>query len=320
MATPGRLLVMGAGSVGCYLGGALQAAGAAVDFVGRPNWIAELRRHGLRLSDLDGGQRQLPASDLRLHEQIPPGCAPALVLLCVKTGATEAAAAELAAALPDGTLVISMQNGLGNAQAAARVAPGLVCLPGMVPFNLARLAPGQVHRGTTGQLAAQDHPTLRDWLPVFRRAGLPLALWPDLRPLQWGKLLLNLNNPVNALSGLPLRAQLLDPVHRSAFADLMEEALGLMRQAGIRPARLTPLPWSWVPRLLRLPTPLFRLAAARMLRIDAQARSSMADDLAAGRSTEIDALCGEVMRLAIWLDAQAPRNAAMLARIRAATG
>ena len=72
-----------------------------------------------------------------------------------------------------------------------------------------------------------------------------------------------------------------------------------------------------VPPLLRLPTPLFKLVAARMLRIDPQARSSMADDLALGRATEIDALCGEVVRLAESLDQQAPLNARMVALVEA---
>jgi 2-dehydropantoate 2-reductase len=69
--------------------------------------------------------------------------------------------------------------------------------------------------------------------------------------------------------------------------------------------------------VLRLPTPLFRRIAARMLRIDPQARSSMADDLALGRATEIDALSGEVVRLAASLGVRAPLNEAMVARIQA---
>ena len=63
--------------------------------------------------------------------------------------------------------------------------------------------------------------------------------------------------------------------------------------------------------VLRLPDWLFRIVAARMLRIDAKARSSMADDLALGRRTEIDALSGEVVRLAREHDLEAPRNARM---------
>jgi 2-dehydropantoate 2-reductase len=182
----------------------------------------------------------------------------------------------------------------------------------MVPFNVAELPRSCFHRGTEGALAAQDDPALQPWVETFRRAGLPLKLHADLRAVQWGKLLLNLNNPVNALSGRPLREQLLDRDYRRCTAALVDEALAALRAAGIAPARVTPAPPQWLPRLLRLPTPLFRLLAARMLRIDAQARSSMADDLRLKRRTEVDALCGEVARLARQHGVAAPISARMV--------
>ena len=194
---------MGAGAIGCYLGGRLHAAGVPVTWVGRPHALSHLQRLGLTLSDLHGARQQIPASALRLHDGIPAQAAPALVLLCVKSAATASAAAQLQAHLPAGTPVLSMQNGLVNAPTAQAAAPKLQVVPGMVPYNVAELAPGHFHRGTDGILAAQEHPTLRAWLPWFQRAGLPLRLHADLRAVQWGKLLLNLNNPVNALSGQP---------------------------------------------------------------------------------------------------------------------
>jgi 2-dehydropantoate 2-reductase len=311
------VLIMGAGSVGCYVGGCLQAAGVPVAFVGRPRMLDGLRQHGLRVTDRDGADRRIPADTLRLHERVPVASAPGLVLLCVKSPATAAAATELAERLPLGTVVLSLQNGLRNAELASAAAPGLRLVPGMVPYNIAELAPGHVHRGTNGHLAAQHDPTLAAWAPRFAAAGIPLDLHTDLLPRQWGKLLLNLNNPVNALSGLPLLAQLLDAGHRRQFAALMQEALGVLNAAGIHPAQLTSLPWPWLVRVLRLPTPLFRVIAARMLRVDKLARSSMADDLALGRPTEIDALSGEVVRLAQSLGGRAPLNEAIAARVRA---
>lgn len=311
------MLVMGAGAIGCYLGGRLQAAGVPVVFVGRPRVLAALRAHGLTLSDLDGGHQHLPADTLSLHERVPAGLAPSLVLLAVKSGATAEAAALLGAALPGGTPVVSMQNGLSNAAVGRQAAPGLRWLAGMVPYNVAELAPGRYHRGTTGALAAQDDPALRSRLADFERAGLPLQLHADLRAVQWGKLLLNLNNPVNALSGKPLREQLMDRGYRQCLAALQSEALALLDGAGIVPAQVAALPPHRVPTLLRLPTPVFELIAARMLRIDPQARSSMADDLAQGRTTEIDALCGEVVRLAESQGREAPINARMLALVQA---
>jgi 2-dehydropantoate 2-reductase len=304
----GSALVMGAGSVGCWIGGCLQAAGIAVTFVGRPRTVDALRLHGLTLSDLDGGSRRLEGAALDLHAAIPAAAAPSLVLLCVKSGATTEAAAQLAAALPAGTPVVSMQNGISNAALAQAHAPALAVLPGMVPFNVVELSPGQLHRGTTGTLAAQDHPLLRAWQPAFAAAGVALDLHADLAPLQWGKLLLNLNNPVNALSGLPLRAQLLQRDYRVCMAALIDEALRALRAAGIAPARLTPLPAAALPTMLRLPTPVFRVLASRMLRIDAKARTSMAEDLIRGRPTEVDALCGEAARLAERHGIAAPVN------------
>lgn len=311
------VLVMGAGSIGCWLGGRLQAAGATVHLVGRPRMLQALAANGLTLTDRDGGHTQLPAGSLHLHTGVPAGLQPSLVLLCVKSGATAAAAAELAAALPAGTLVLSMQNGISNADVAQAAAPGLVLLRGMVPFNVAELGPGRLHRGTDGQLAVQAHAGLAACLPWFDAAGLPLALHDDLLPVQWGKLLLNLNNAVNALSGLPLRQQLLDADYRMCTAGLISETVFLLKLAGIRPASLAPVRPSWLPRVLRLPTPLFRLVARRMLRIDDKARSSMADDLARNRPTEIDAIQGEVLRLATRLNQLAPCNARISQLVRA---
>jgi 2-dehydropantoate 2-reductase len=309
---PGELLVMGAGSVGCFIGGSLQAAGAAVHFVGRRRVLEALRvQQGLTLTDVGGHRTHLPLASLRLSETVPPALKPSLVLLCVKSGATREAATALARALPLATPVLSLQNGIGNAATAQDAAPALEVIAGMVPFNIAELGPGHFHRGTSGDLAAAETEVLRRWQPVFEQAGLPLVLHADMRGVQWGKLLLNLNNPVNALSELPLREELLSRGYRKALAALQTEALRVLQAARIEPARLTPLPPSWLPAVLRLPTPLFRLLAARMLRIDAKARSSMADDLAYGRPTEVESLCGEVVRMARGLGLDAPVNARM---------
>jgi 2-dehydropantoate 2-reductase len=314
------ILVMGAGSVGCWIGGALAAAGAPVVFVGRPRVLDALAQAGLTLSDLDGRREHLAPASLRLAAAPPAGLAPRLVLFTVKSGATTQAAAQLAATLPPATPVLSLQNGIGNTERARAAAPGLVWLPGLVPYNIAELGPGQFHRGTGGALAAEDHAALRAAGPDFERARLKLKLHADLRALQWGKLLMNLNNPVNALSGLPLRAQLLDRGFRVCLAALQAEALAALKAAGIEPAQVGALPPRRVPLLLKLPTPVFKRIAARMLRIDDAARSSMADDLRLGRPTEIDAFCGEVVRLAAAHGASAPRNAAISELVTAWNG
>ena len=312
----GPVLIMGAGSIGCYVGGRLALAGHDVHFVGRPRVLEQLRTHGLTITEPDGKTATLPADMLSLHEEVPSGLGIALVLLCVKSSATPRAATSLARALPIGTLVVCLQNGLHNAEVARSVAARLRFLSGMVPFNVAEIGPGSFLRGSGGTLALEEDEVTNAWLPTLAAAGVPASTHKDIRAVQWGKLLLNLNNPVNALSGLPLRDELLQPDLRATTAALIEEALSVLASARQRVAKVTPLPASWLPRVMRLPTPVFKLLAARMLRIDPRARSSMADDIALGRRTEIGELCGEVVKLAKSVGRRAPRNEKMLGLIR----
>lgn len=319
------ILVHGAGAIGQYLGGRLAQAGARVLLVGRPAAMNPIGQRGLSVAPLGGefspaGSTLTVANRLPMDLQLDAAADPSrfgqssgleLVLLTVKCGATATAAVELAAALPPGTPVLSLQNGVDNVRVLQSKAPLLTPLAGMVPYNVVIDAPAQVRQATDGVLMVQRHPATEALAALARRAGLALALRSDITEVQWGKLLLNLNNPVNALSGLPLRTQLLDAGYRRVLAGLIDEALIVLDAAGIRPARVTPLPPAWLPRLLRLPTPLFRLLAARMLKIAPEARSSMQDDRRAGRATEIDALCGAVIRLADRHRLASPRNTAM---------
>jgi 2-dehydropantoate 2-reductase len=154
---------------------------------------------------------------------------------------------------------------------------------------------------------------LASYVEAFQRAGLPLTQHDDILPLQWAKLLLNLNNPINALSDLPLRDELAQRAYRRCLAAAQAETLGILDAAGIEPAQLLAVPMHRFPMILRLPDFLFRLLA-----IDPLARTSMWEDLEAGRPTEIDYLNGEVVRLAESLGRTAPVNAELVGLIRAA--
>lgn len=308
-----HFIVHGAGAIGCYVGGRLAAGGRLVTLVGRPPLIADIQRHGLRVSDVDGYQSQLEPGTLRLSASLvdvplTPDC---VVLLCGRGGATESAALELSVCCPPGTLVVSLLNGVDNLARIMAIAPRMKTIAGMVACDVVQPNPCHVHRATSGKFYLARHPVTREMALLMDACGLPTELADDMHAVQWGKLLLNLNHPVNALSGLPLRAQLLDRDYRRVLADLQEEALAILRRAGMRPAQIAPVPPHLMPRLLRLPNWLFRLIAARMLRMDPNARSTMWDDLQQGRFTEIDELCGMVVRLANQHGMQAPRNAAM---------
>jgi 2-dehydropantoate 2-reductase len=312
-----RFVVLGAGVIGCYVGGRLAAAGQAVTLVGRPRLTEAMAMQGLTVSDLDGYRAHVAPAQLRLANSLAAGWSaapdtePTVVLLCVKGGATSSAAQELAACCPAGTVVVSLQNGVENVARINAEAPQLVALAGMVPYNVVMPGPTQVHRGTTGTLRLARHPMTEAMLPLLATAGLPTALSDDMLAVQWGKLLLNLNNPINALSGLPLREQLLQRDYRRVLATLQAEALAALDAAGITPAQVASAAPRVLPHILRLPNWLFTRLAARLLRIDASARSSMWDDLQQGRGTEIDDLSGAVVRLAAYHGVTAPRNAAI---------
>jgi 2-dehydropantoate 2-reductase len=159
---------------------------------------------------------------------------------------------------------------------------------------------------------------LEPYVDAFVAAGLPLTQHDEILPIQWAKLLLNLNNPVNALSDLPLRDELAQRAYRRCLAAAQTETLSLLKVAGITPAQVTGVPAHRLPSLLSLPNFIFKRLASKMLAIDPHARTSMWEDLQAGRRTEIDYLNGEVVRLAESLGRQAPINTKLIDLIRKA--
>jgi 2-dehydropantoate 2-reductase len=121
---------------------------------------------------------------------------------------------------------------------------------------------------------------------------------------------------VNALSGIPLKAELSQRAYRRSLALLIDEALMILRIAGIHPAKVARVGPRLLPVLLGLPDAAFKRVAAAMLRIDPEARSSMWEDLQAGRRTEVDYLNGAVVKLAESLGRAAPANRRMIELIR----
>jgi 2-dehydropantoate 2-reductase len=309
--------IHGAGLVGCYLGGRLHGH-ASVRLICRPYMITALNEHGLGTSDFRGHHRHVAVDSLDMRTHASAAIDAELVLVTVKSAATAEVAEKLAGVLAPGAVVVSFQNGLRNVQRLREALPAHTVLAGMVPFNVVQTAPGTFHQASSGQLMVEDSPALASFLDAFAAAGLPLQPRRDMPAVQWAKLLLNLNNALNALSGLPLRQQLSQRAWRGCLALAMREALLVLRHAGIQPARLTPLPAAWLPRVLQLPDALFRHLAAAMLAIDPAARSSTWEDLRAGRPTEVDAINGEVVALARACDLQAPVNARLVERVHEA--
>lgn len=312
---PFHVAIVGAGTIGCYFGGRLSGH-ARVTLIGRPKMAAAISKAGLSVSDLKGFSRRLDSNAVAFRTEMSFAAEADLVLVAVKSGATAEVARQLGTVLSRPLLILSLQNGLHNAEVLSQQLPSHVVLAGMVPFNVVHRAPASFHQGSSGEVMVQGDVRLSPFLEVFQAAGLALTQRADMAAVQRAKLLLNLNNAINALSGLPLREELARQEWRQCLAIAQREALRIFRVAGLPPARLTPIPPSWMPTVLSLPDRWFRLVASRTLSIDPLARSSTWEDLQAGRPTEVDAIQGEVMSLAAAHDLAAPVNARLLELIR----
>lgn len=306
------IAVFGAGSIGCYVGGRLAASGSRVLLIGRQYIASAITEHGLTLSDYRGYRRRVEPERISFAHDASAVAGADLVLITVKSAATEGAARALEFFLKKSAVVVSLQNGIRNTELLRQILREQTVLGGMVPFNVTQPSPAHFHQGSEGDLHVEDSARLEPFLAAFEAAGLPLTLCRDLEPLLWAKLLFNLNNAINALSGLPLKTELSQRGYRRVLAAAQREALQLLQAQHQRLARLTPLPARWLPALIDTPDRLFRLLANRLLAIDPMARSSMQDDLGAGRKTEVDVLQGEVLRLARAQHAEAPVNRRLL--------
>ncbi|TCD16158.1 2-dehydropantoate 2-reductase [Oricola cellulosilytica] len=283
--------IFGAGSVGCHVGGALAAAGMQPVLVGRASMGTRLA-NGIKVTRHDGWSREAGAKDFTYSDE--PGALADCdaVLVCVKSNASHEAGEKLAATLRPGALVVSLQNGVSNPTVLREAMPGRTVLGGMVGFNIAQTDGNRFHCGTEGEVVIEAGG--EEVARALNEAGVAAHTTGDIVAVQWGKLLLNLNNAVNALSDKPLKAQLSERAYRQVLAAAMREGLAVLAANGIRPAKAGRLGPRMIPPLLEMPDWLFTRVAGSMLKIDTEARSSMAEDLERGRPPEIDWLNGEV--------------------------
>src|SRR5436305_723280 len=310
------IIVAGAGSIGCFVGGVLADAGRRVSLLARPRVIDEINRNGLRVTSFEGFDRMLKPGQLSLSEDPSIFKDAGVVLVTVKSTDTADIAGLIAQHAPPEAAVVSLQNGVGNLAVLRERLPGRRVLAGMVPFNVIALGEGRFHRATSGDIVIEQ-----DEAGTAAQHSVPhLTMRPsnNIVGVQWGKLLLNLNNALNALSNLPLREQLAQRSWRALFADQMAEALAAMKAEGIKPVASTPVPPALAPYLLRLPDAVFRVLLGRTMKIDPEARSSMWEDLQRGRRTEVDYLQGVIARIAERHGLKVPLSARIVALIKRA--
>jgi 2-dehydropantoate 2-reductase len=308
--------VAGAGSIGCFVGGMLADAGARVALLARPRVIQEIQDHGLKLTSFEGLERDIAPGQLTLSDDPRILADAGVVLVTVKSADTAAIADVIARHAASDAVVISLQNGIGNTPVLRERLPGRRVLAGMVPFNVVASGAGRFHCATSGDIIIeQDDAGTAERLSV---PGLTMRATADIAGVQWGKLLVNLNNALNALADLPLRQQLAQRGWRRLFADQIAEGLMALKAEGIRPVSATPIPMNWLPHLLRLPDAVFAMLLGRTMKIDPEARSSMWEDLQRGRRTEIDYLQGVIVEIAERRRLSVPLSRRIMALIKRA--
>lgn len=305
--------IFGAGAIGCYLGARLAAHGQRVTLVGRPSLADEIARAGgVSLTDYRGFERKVAievSTDVGALAQCD------VVIVTVKSSDTASAGDELARALASSCTVVSLQNGVRNAAVLReRLGSRRVCAA-MVPFNVLRGEGAKFHQGTGGELAFERSIATESLSRACNDAGLEARVYDDVAPIQWGKLLVNLNNAINALSGVPIKTMLADRGYRRVIAACVGEGYGVVLRTGIQPKLPIKVPLPVMLSALRAPDFVYAIASRALPVIDPLARSSMWDDLERGRRTEIQALNGEVVALAKSKAMSAPVNEAIVALI-----
>lgn len=294
-----RIAIAGAGLIGSYLGGALAAGGRSVRLLARRPDAEAMTAHGLIVSDAESDPAQVSIAATDNPAQAFDGAG--VILVTTKALSTEDMARVIAANATLEAVVVSLQNGIHNAEIMAPIVAPRRVLSGMVPFNVVRVATDgdgarHVRKATSGTICIEDGVSnLAALLDVPRASCTERS---DMQGVLWSKLLVNLNNALNALSGLTLREELSNGAWRGVLARQMGEGLRILDAAGIKTASLEGAHPSMFAAGLRLPDMMFRVVAARVIAIDPLAKSSMSYDLDQRKPTEIDLLHGELLALA----------------------
>ena len=294
-----HVLVLGAGAVGGYFGARLAEGGHDLTLVARGANLDALRRDGLRLELPDGTRRLRGIRAVAAPAEAPP---PDLVLVCVKSYGTEAAAGALRPVVGPDTVILSLQNGVENEAVLARALGLPPLMVGLTFIGVELVAPGVVHYAGRGEIVfgepdGSESPRARRLADEFAAAGVPHQLRRDVPVVAWEKLAWNAGfNAVTTLTGSTVGAALAHPGTRDLVVGTMVETDAVATALGI---------------------PVRRHRLARVLRESAAEMpdfaTSMLQDLRRGRRLEHDALNGAVVRAAARAGVPVPLNRTLLA-------
>lgn len=289
-----KLGVMGAGAVGCYYGGMLARAGNEVVLIGRPAHVEAVKRAGLLLETTSFTERvPMQASS---EAASLAGCD--LVLCCVKSTDTAKAAAEMGPYLGADTIVLSLQNGVDNAQRLQELL-GLPVIPAVVYVATEMAGPGHVKHNGRGELVIGPSPASDAVVRVFAGAGVQITVSEDVIAALWAKLVLNCAyNALSAITQVPYGRLVQGAGVWGVMRDVVAECLAVARADGVA---LPDDVWASIERITATMPGQY---------------SSTAQDLARGKPSEIDHLNGYVMRRGEALGIPTPVNRTLHALVR----
>jgi 2-dehydropantoate 2-reductase len=296
------LLIVGTGALANLFAARFLAAKIPVTIMGNwPEGLAVLRARGVRVVNPDGDENSYSV-DVISGDVPPSGVKLALVL--VKSWQTDRAAKQLEKCLaPDG-VALTLQNGLGNREKLVEILGADRVALGVTTNGATLLGPGIVRPGGEGKISLEQHSQIGKFVSLFTQAGFEVDRMENLDSLVWGKLVVNTAiNPLTALL-------------RVANGKLLESesARGLMAAAARETAQVA------AKLGVSLPFDDSALAAEEVARRTAGNHSSMLQDVTRGAPTEIDAICGAVVRAGEELGVPTPVNRTLWLLVRATVG
>jgi 2-dehydropantoate 2-reductase len=294
-------VVVGAGAVGSFFGAMLARAGHRVTLIGRAPHVQAIEAHGLQLHK--GGQ--VEAVRLAASSDIAAVRGADLVLFCVKSTDTDAVARQIAPLLDANALVLSLQNGVDNAETIARHVRQTV-VPTVVYVATAMPEPGVVKHYGRGDLvigplnAATETARLQAVVDLFATAGVPVVISPDVMAELWSKLMVNCAyNAISGLSQLPYGRMAALPAVHEVMQTVVREVVAVAHAAGVR-----------------MPLDAAMAAMERIAPAMPAQLSSTAQDMARSKPSEIDHLNGFVARRGAELGIATPVNQTLHALVK----
>ena len=289
-----KVAVMGAGAVGCYFGAMLARAGHAVTLIGRPQHVEAVNRRGLYL-DSKSFQEHVPMS---ASTDAAAVAGSDVVLFCVKSSDTEAAGRQIAPHLGEKTVLLTLQNGVDNAERLQAALPQEV-IPAVVYVATEMAGAGHVKHHGRGDLVIGASASSEAIAAQLIAAGVPVTVSDNANGELWVKLIVNCAyNAISAISRMPYGQMVEGDGVPAVMDDVVMECLAVAKAAGVI-----------VPGDVRVSVPGIAGAMKEQF-------SSTAQDLMRGKPTEIDHLNGYVVRKGAALGVATPVNRTLHALVK----